>query len=63
MQERELSEAELRVMLDDAGECRASVAPGRFVILSRLGSDTWEIVVEPDELEEALVVVTAYRVE
>lgn len=63
MRERGLSEVDLRTMLDDVAELRPSVVPGRFV-LSVAHSDTpWEIVLEPDELERALIVVTAYGVQ
>jgi hypothetical protein len=36
---------------------------GRFVVDTRFHGRTWEVVVEPDELEHLLVVVTAYGVE
>lgn len=40
-----------------------SVVSGRFVIETRHARQTWEIVVEPDELEKTLIVITAYGVE
>jgi Domain of unknown function (DUF4258) len=63
MQERGFSEIDLRTMLDDAVGHRPSVMPGRFLIEALRGAERWEIVVEPDELERLLTVVTAYRVE
>ena len=63
MEERGLAETDLRAMLEDAADYRESAAPGRFIIATTFGVQNWEIVVEPDEREAVLVVVTAYRVE
>ncbi len=63
MQERGLGEVELRTLLHDAEDVRPSCMPGRFLITSSAGKDTWRIVVEPDELEGILIVVTAYGVQ
>ena len=63
MQERGFTEIDLRQMLDDAAGYRASATPGRFLIQTALGSAPWEVVVEPDELDRLLIVVTAYGVE
>jgi hypothetical protein len=62
MTDRAFSETDLRVMLADATRWRASAAPGRFVIPADLGGQRWEVVVEPDEVDQVLVVVTAYPV-
>ena len=62
MQERGYSETDLRSMLADAEGYRASIVPGRFVIASRHESDPWEVVVEPDQHERVLIVITAYGV-
>ncbi|MCI0364996.1 MAG: DUF4258 domain-containing protein [Phycisphaerales bacterium] len=63
MQERGFSEVDLRAMLDDATGYRESAMPGRFCIEMTWLSEPWEVVVEPDELEQSLIVVTAYRIE
>jgi hypothetical protein len=35
---------------------------GRFVIETTHARASWEVIVEPDEMEHLLVIVTAYRV-
>ncbi len=63
MQERGFTEIDLRMMLDDATGFHPSTMPGRFCIEAAHDSERWEIVVEPDELEQTLIVVTAYWLE
>jgi hypothetical protein len=63
MEERHLTEIDLRGMLEDASGSRPAIVPGRFIVVTMLNRESWEIVVEPDELAKALIVVTAYRVE
>lgn len=63
MEDRGFTEVELRGMLEQAGGFRADFVEGRFVIETRFRGQKWEVVVEPDELEHLLVVVTAYGVE
>lgn len=63
MEDRGFNEVELREMLERATAFRADVVDGRFVIETRFHGRKWEVVVEPDELEHLLVVVTAYGVE
>lgn len=36
---------------------------GRFVIEARHAGQSWEVIVEPDEVRQLLVVITAYPVE
>jgi hypothetical protein len=62
MVDRDFSEADLRTMLADAMGYRPSATFGRFVVETTWESDNWEVVVEPDDGAELLVVVTAYRV-
>ncbi len=62
MIDRELSELDLRQMFEDAAGVRSDFEEGRWVITSNHRGQTWEIVVEPDEGEHALVVITAYPV-
>ena len=63
MEDRGFNEVELREMLARATAFRADVVDGRFVIETRFRARKWEVVVEPDEVEHLLVVVTAYGVE
>jgi len=63
MQERGLGEVKLRTLLQDAQDYRPSCVPGRFLVSSSMGGDHWEVIVEPDELEGVLIVVTAYGVQ
>jgi hypothetical protein len=62
MGDRGFTEVDLRQMLEAAGRFREDVLPGRFVIETRLRGRPWEVVVEPDDVEHLLVVVTAYGV-
>ncbi len=63
MEDRGFTEVDLRHMLEHAASFRTDVVQGRFVIRTRLRGRQWEVVVEPDEVEHLLVVVTAYGVE
>jgi hypothetical protein len=63
MEDRGFTEVELREMLERAAAFRADVLDGRFVVETRFRGHKWEVVVEPDEVEHLLVVVTAYGVE
>jgi len=60
MADRRFSEVERREMLEIADEYRADVMAGRWVIGTRHKRRRWEVIVEPDEATEQLVVVTAY---
>jgi hypothetical protein len=63
MGDRRFNEVELRKMLDDAKGYRPDHVEGRYVIETVLGGREWEVVVEPDEVEQKLVLVTAYPVD
>ncbi|MGI9014713.1 MAG: DUF4258 domain-containing protein, partial [Phycisphaerales bacterium] len=63
MGERGFTEIDLRGMLEDATDYRESVMPGRFVLTTTHNRDSWEVVVEPDDMNTILVVVTAYKLE
>jgi len=60
MEDRDFSEVELRAMLEHAHGYRTDVVEGRFVIETKRRRAPWEVVVEPDEMDHLLVVVTAY---
>jgi hypothetical protein len=62
MEDRGFNEVDLRAMLQHALRYRADAAEGRWVIEARHDRRRWEIIVEPDEIERLLVVVTAYPV-
>ena len=61
MEERLFSDVELRVMLDDATDLKPSARPGRWIVHTRYGGRPWTVVVEPDEDEKVIYVVTVYR--
>jgi hypothetical protein len=48
------------VCVENARAFRADAVPGRWVIETRHHDGGWEVIVEPDQLERLLVVVTAY---
>ncbi len=60
MRERSVSEIELRAMLDMATSFRPAKLSGRWIIETTNASERWNIVVEPDEQRQTLIVVTAY---
>ncbi len=61
MGDRDFNEVDLRAMLQRARSFRPDVLDGRFVVETDHRRAKWEVVVEPDEVEHLLVVVTAYR--
>lgn len=63
MEDRDFTEVDLREMLETAGTIRRDVVEGRWVIEARHGRRRWEIIVEPDDTECLIVVITAYTVE
>ncbi len=61
MVDREFTEVELRRMLEVATAYRDDpLVEGRFVVETRHRGVDWEVIVEPDEADHWLVVVTAY---
>ena len=61
MEDREFNEIDLRAMLEDALAYRPDAVEGRWIIEARHHDRRrWEIIVEPDEIEHLLVVITAY---
>ncbi len=62
MVDRRFTETDLRQMLEDASGFRRDVEEGRWAIASRHSGRPWEIIVEPDDAEWVLVVITAYPV-
>lgn len=60
MEDRGFNEVDLRRMLEDASGHREDILEGRFVIDVRHRRVAWEVIVEPDERRQLLVVITAY---
>jgi len=63
MEDRDFTEVDLRAMLEGARGYRRDELEGRFVIETEHKRAPWEVVVEPDEIDHLLVLVTAYRVD
>jgi hypothetical protein len=63
MLDRRFNEVDLRRMLEHASGYRADVVAGRWVIETRHTRKDWEVIVEPDNEQTLLVLVTAYPVE
>jgi hypothetical protein len=60
MEERQFSEVELRAMLADATRIDFARRPGRFLVATLHSGKAWAVVLEPDEDERLLYVVTAF---
>ncbi len=63
MLDRDFSDTDLRLMLEDATGFHEDHEPGRYVIETRHGGKSWYVIVEPLIQEEVLMVVTAYQPE
>lgn len=62
MEQRSVTEVEVRAMLERATRFEASVVEGRFMIQTRRGQTSCVVIVEPDAEARLLVVVTVYEV-
>lgn len=62
MIDRRFSEADLRMMMEDADGLRVGSRFGRWIVSTTHLGDPWEVVVEPDEIDRVIVVITAYEV-
>ena len=63
MEDRDFTAIDLRAMLEQAEDYSSDAIEGRWVIATRHRQQLWHIIVEPDPVEQLLVVVTAYPVE
>jgi hypothetical protein len=63
MLDRRFSEADLRIMLQDASGYHWDYEPGRWIIETRHQRRDWHVIVEPLPAEKLLLVVTAYPIE
>jgi hypothetical protein len=61
MEERGITEVDLRSMLQRATGYAPSVVEQRFMVTTSHGGRPWVVIVEPDGDEHLLVVVTAYE--
>lgn len=62
MIDRSFSETDLRTMMEHATELRKDAEPGRWVVETQHRSGVWQVIVEPDTIDELLVVITAFPV-
>lgn len=63
MVDRSFNETELRLMMSVATGYREDKEPERWVVETVHESRRWEVIVEPDTVDQLLVVITAYSVE
>ena len=61
MEERGVSEVEVRTMLKRRTSVEAKAAEGRFTVRASHKSSSWVVIVEPDLDATMLVVVTVYE--
>ena len=62
MEQRGVTEVDVRAMLERATGFERSVVEGRFMIHVARNNGPWIVIVEPDTDASVLVVVTAYEV-
>ena len=60
MIDRRFTEVDLRRMLEHARGYAPDLVEGRWVISTRHQRKNWKVIVEPDDEQKLLVVVTAY---
>jgi hypothetical protein len=63
MTDRGFNEVDLRVMLSAAIGYHEDHEEGRFIIEANYDRRRWHVIVEPDHLVLALIVVTAYPID
>ena len=62
MIDRGFSEVDLRLMVEAAGHVRPAATNGRWIVETSHNGDSWEVIVEPEDRDRVIVVITAYRV-
>lgn len=62
MEQRGVTEVDVRAMLEQATAFEPSVVEGRFMIHVARNNRPWIVIVEPDNDASLLVVVTVYEV-
>lgn len=63
MEQRGVTELDVRAMLERANGFEPSVVEGRYMIKTRRHGRPWVVIVEPDVELKLLVIVTVYEVE
>lgn len=63
MEDRDFNEVALREMLQRARSYQEDVVEGRWIIETRYEHYKWQVIVEPDEVEKLLLVITAYPIQ
>jgi hypothetical protein len=61
MEERELSEVELRTMLADATGVAPARRQGRWIVETHFRGQRWVVVLEPDAADHITYVITVFR--
>jgi hypothetical protein len=62
MEDRNFDEVDLRKMLRHSKKYRKDIVEGRWIIETQHKRCPWEVIVEPDDIEGFLVIITAYPV-
>ncbi|MGH9418969.1 MAG: DUF4258 domain-containing protein [Thermoanaerobaculia bacterium] len=62
IEQRAVTEVEVRAILERATGFEASVVEGRFMVHTRRGQSPRVVIVEPDAEANLLVIVTVYEV-
>jgi hypothetical protein len=62
MEDRNFNEIDLREMLYHPKNYKPDIVEGRWIIETHHERHPWEVIVEPDDYEKLLVIVTAYPV-
>ena len=62
MIDRGFTEVDLRMMIEAAKTIRPAATYGRWIVEAEHDGDSWEVIVEPDESDRVIVLITAYRV-
>jgi hypothetical protein len=62
MAQRNVTEVDVRAMLEPANTYKSSVVDGRFMIHVQHQQRPWVVIVEPDVAARLLVIVTVYEV-
>lgn len=63
MVDRGFSEVDVRRMLEEASGLRPDIEPGRWAVATVHSGESWEVIIEPDESAELLVVITSYPID
>lgn len=63
MEDRDLSEVELRDMIEQAARLVRDHVPGRWLAMTRHRARPWCLVLEPDFDDRLVVVITVFEVD